>query len=287
MSYYGGAYQQHPYSGQQQPAYGQQYQQPYQQPAYNQPHLQQYNQQWQQSQHYGQYGSYYQQNVFSVQAHQAFQFNSVDELRHVFMSEMSKNPENQSRNAIQAEDLVNILNNTPSIRNHFRVNWSRELCSIMIAMLDKSQDGFMQWEEFLELQQCLVAWHNVFCQHDANRSGYIESCELVRVITGLFGRCLFNLFSFLRSTPSHIHIEGKPSSMDSYLLYYNECNVPVYSRVVPPGRCLVAFDDFVSVSVRLRAYTDAFRKRDALSNGGETGRSVFGYDDFLRCVMCL
>lgn len=29
-----------------------------------------------------------------------------------------------------------------------------------------------------------------------------------------------------------------------------------YSRVVPPnGRCIIAFDDFVAVSVRLRAYT--------------------------------
>ena len=29
-----------------------------------------------------------------------------------------------------------------------------------------------------------------------------------------------------------------------------------YSRVVPPnGRCIVAFDDFVALSVRLRAYT--------------------------------
>ncbi|XP_046340186.1 sorcin-like [Haliotis rufescens] len=263
MSYYGGAYQQHPYSGQQPQPYRQQYQQQqaYQQPAYNQQHLQNYQQQWQQSQHYGQYGNYYQQNVFSVQAHQAFQFNSVDELRHVFMSEMSKNPENQGRNAIQAEDLVNILNNTPTIRNYFRVNWSRELCSIMIAMLDRSQDGFMQWEEFLELQQCLVAWYSVFCQHDADRSGFMESGELVRVITGLFGY--------------QISQEALTTILKRY------------SRVVPPGRCLVAFDDFVSVSVRLRAYTDAFRKRDALTNGGETGRSMFGYDDFLRCVMCL
>ena len=29
-----------------------------------------------------------------------------------------------------------------------------------------------------------------------------------------------------------------------------------YSRVVPPnGRCIIAFDDFVALSVRLRAYT--------------------------------
>lgn len=33
-----------------------------------------------------------------------------------------------------------------------------------------------------------------------------------------------------------------------------------YSRVVPPnGRCIIAFDDFVAVSVRLRAYTGWFK----------------------------
>ena len=32
-----------------------------------------------------------------------------------------------------------------------------------------------------------------------------------------------------------------------------------YSRVVPPnGRCIVAFDDFVALSVRLRAYTGKY-----------------------------
>ncbi|XP_041365371.1 grancalcin-like [Gigantopelta aegis] len=228
--------------------------------SYSQQHLSAY-QQWQQpSQYYGQYGTYIQSNVFSVQAHQAFQYNSVNDLQQIFYAEMQKNPENTRRNAIQAEDLVNILNNTPSIRNYFRINWNRELCSIMIAMLDRSKDGFMQWEEFLELQQCLVAWHNVFCQHDTDRSGFIESSELIRVIMS-FGYKI------------------SPQTLETILKRY--------SRVVAGGRCLIAFDDFVSLCVRLRAFTDAFRRRDSMVNGCETGRTVFEYDDFLRCVMCL
>nr|XP_022303569.1 sorcin-like isoform X2 [Crassostrea virginica] len=255
MAYYQQGYQQHGYQqgGYQQAPGGYQ---PYQQPQY-----QQYQQP---SQQYGSYGGYFQQNVFSVNAWQAFQFNSQDELWHVYHAEMSKNPANMQRQAIQAEDLCNIMNNCQTIRNYFRINWSRELCSIMIAMLDRSGDGFMQYNEFMELQQCLIAWFRVFQQYDSDRSGFIEANELVNVVTNLYG---------YRITPQA-----------------TETILKRYSRVLPRGgttACLCAFDDFVSVSVRLRAYTDAFRKRDAMMHGQETGNCTFQYDDFLRCVMCL
>ncbi|XP_025096297.1 sorcin-like [Pomacea canaliculata] len=220
-------------------------------------------QHWQQpSDFYGQYGQYYQNNVFNVQAWQAYQFGSPNDLQAVFTSVMRNNAENVMRNAIQAEDLMHVLNNTPSIKNFYKINWSREMCSIMLAMLDRSRDGFMQWEEFLELQQCLVAWYHVFCQHDADRSGFIDSSELYRVIQQLFGYRI------------------QPNTLTTILKRY--------SRVVPPNsRYIVAFDDFVALSVRLRSYTDAFRKRDAREHGGETGTCQFHYDDFLQCVMCL
>lgn len=243
------------------------YQQGYQQPGgyqqgYQPPQM--YQQYQQPSQQYGNYGGYFQQNVFSVNAWQAFQFGSQDDLWHVFNAEMSKNPADMHRQAIQAEDLMNIMNNCQTIRNYFRIHWSRELCSIMLAMLDRSGDGFMQWNEFMELQQCLVAWFRVFQQYDSDRSGFIEANELVNVITNLYG---------YRLTPQA-----------------TETILKRYSRVLPRGggeACLCAFDDFVSVSVRLRAYTDAFRKRDAMLHGQETGNCTFQYDDFLRCVMCL
>ena len=46
----------------------------------------------------------------------------------------------------------------------------------------RNPDGFMQWPEFLELQRCLLAWHNMFRQCDVDRSGYIEATELAAVI---------------------------------------------------------------------------------------------------------
>ncbi|XP_076461205.1 grancalcin-like isoform X1 [Babylonia areolata] len=229
---------------------------------YQQQRNQHYQHYHQQSQHYGQYGQFFNNSVFSVNAWQAFSFQSPGDLEAVFHGIMTENPENRMRNAIQAEDLMNVMNNTPSIRNFFRITWSREMCSIMLAMLDRSKDGFMQFEEFMELQQCLIAWHKVFCQHDADRSGYMDARELVTVIQQLFG------FQIQQPTLTTI--------------------LKRYSRVVAPNsRCILAFDDFVALCVRLRAYTDAFRKRDAQEHGGETGACHFGYDDFLQCVMCL
>ncbi|XP_055900744.1 sorcin-like isoform X1 [Biomphalaria glabrata] len=232
-----------------------------------QPQPQQYQMYQQSSQHYGSYGTYYTNSVFKINAWEAYQLRQSSDLEMIFVQEMQKNPENMMRNAIQAEDLMNVLNNTPSIRSYFRTNWSREMCSIMIAMLDRSQDGFMQWNEFLELQQCLVAWFKVFCQYDFDRSGFIDSTELINVIKQLFG------------------YQIQPDTLETILKRY--------SRVVPPhSRCIIAFDDFVAISVRLRAYTvcftDAFRRRDSLMHGGhETGSCTLGYDDFLRCVLCL
>ncbi|XP_076461206.1 sorcin-like isoform X2 [Babylonia areolata] len=188
---------------------------------YQQQRNQHYQHYHQQSQHYGQYGQFFNNSVFSVNAWQAFSFQSPGDLEAVFHGIMTENPENR-----------------------------------------RSKDGFMQFEEFMELQQCLIAWHKVFCQHDADRSGYMDARELVTVIQQLFG------FQIQQPTLTTI--------------------LKRYSRVVAPNsRCILAFDDFVALCVRLRAYTDAFRKRDAQEHGGETGACHFGYDDFLQCVMCL
>ena len=58
----------------------------------------------------------------------------------------------------------------------------------MIAMLDRSKDGLMQYPEFLELLQCLVYWHQTFCQFDADRTGFIDANELFNIITNRFSR---------------------------------------------------------------------------------------------------
>jgi hypothetical protein len=209
------------------------------------------------SQHYGSYGQQFQQNAFQVNAWQAFGFQSGNDLQGLF-----EHYKSQAHQAIQAEELSRILNDSPNIRNYYKITWSIELCKIMISMLDRSKDGLMQWQEFNELLQCLTYWYQCFCQYDTDRSGFIEAHELGRVIREKFG----------------------------YQLSQNALTTLLkrYSRAMDDGRCLIAFDDFVSLSVRLRAYTEAFRARDRQMNGGtETGHCTFGYDDFLQCVMCL
>lgn len=218
----------------------------------------------QQSTHYGSYGNFFTQNAFSLNAWQAYNMREEQELANIFGHFVSSTEANSLANGIQSEDLCKILNNTQSIRNYYGINWSRELCSVLMAMLDRNPDGFMQWPEFLELQRCLLAWHNMFRQCDTDNSGYIEAAELANVIHKFGYRVSPQVLTVLLKRYSRAHVHN--------------------GRV----RTLIAFDDFVSLSVRLRAYTDAFRKRDQLTNGGrETGQTVFNYDDFLQCVMCL
>lgn len=80
----------------------------------------------------------------------------------------------------------------------------------ILNLWQRSRDGFMQWEEFLELQQCLVAWYHVFCQHDADRSGFIDSSELYRVIQQLFGNLtlvLLNNNTWQRQSQNEIWLD--------------------------------------------------------------------------------
>ncbi|PAA84969.1 hypothetical protein BOX15_Mlig012753g1 [Macrostomum lignano] len=209
------------------------------------------------SQHYGSYGQNMTQNVHGqANPWQSFQFNSEDEFIGMFQHYAS-----QSLGGIQAEELCRILNEHPSIRNYYRVTWSLELCKIMLAMLDRSRDGVMQYAEFRELLTCLLYWHRTFQEYDRDRSGFIEANELHNIISSRF---LYRLSA---------------KSMTMLLKRY--------SKAMDDGRCLVAFDDFVTLSVRLRTYTEAFRARDRMQHNGETGTCQFSYDDFLQCTMSL
>ncbi|XP_033762028.1 sorcin-like [Pecten maximus] len=226
--------------------------------AYYQQNYQHYQQP---SQHYGGYGQVLQQNAFQCNAWQALGFRSPDELQVLFTNAVQCNAQNRQRNAIQSENLVSIMNDSTQIRNYFGITWSRELCKVMLAMLDRSKDGFMQWDEFMELQQCLVAWHNMFRGHDFDRNNRADANELLAVISTQF------------------KFQLSPASATTLLKRY--------SYVEDGGKCVLSFDDFVTLCVKLRALTDAFRRRDQQQHGHETGTATFAYDDFLQCTMCL
>lgn len=209
------------------------------------------------SQAYGNYGQNLTQNAFAANAWQVFQMEGPDELFALFESKKS-----ERFNGIQAEELWQILNQYPKIRDYYRVTWSLELCKIMLAMLDRSKDGIMQFREFQELLQCLTYWANTFREYDRDNSGFMEAHELSRVIQERYGYSLT--------------VKGL------------QCLLQRYSKAMDDGRVLVSLDDFIAMSVRLRAYTEAFRARDRQANGGhETGRYMFTYDDFVQTVMCL
>lgn len=208
------------------------------------------------SQHYGGYQQDMSQNVFSMNAWQAMNFSTEDDFARVF--HQFKNPQ---LDGLQGQELHNILNTHPEMRRYYGISWSLELCKIMLAMMDRNRNGIMNYSEFRELLNCLVYWKTTFQEFDGDRSGYIEANEL--------HNCIVSRFRYQLSQ----------KTMETLLKRYSR---------IHQGRCLLAFDDFVSLCVRLRAYTEAFRARDRVSNGNmETGTCMFQYDDFLQCAMCL
>ncbi|XP_002741663.1 sorcin-like [Saccoglossus kowalevskii] len=130
--------------------------------------------------------------------------------------------------------------------------FSLETCRVMIAMLDRDMTGKMGFNEFKELWACLSQWKQTFINFDRDRSGTMDAQELAAVIRS-FG---YNL---------------SPQAFQTILKRYSKAGG------------FITFDDFVALSVRLRALSDAFRRRDPQRNGTAT----FQYDDFLRCTLCL
>lgn len=126
-----------------------------------------------------------------------------------------------------------------------------ETCKLMINMLDRDMSGSMGFAEFKDLWQALNGWKNTFASYDRDRSGTVEGPELQHAITTMG----YNL---------------SPQAMNIIMKRYST-----------HGR--IAFDDFVSCCVRLRALTDNFRRRDTAHNG----TAMFQYDDFVQVSMSL
>ncbi|XP_036930263.1 sorcin isoform X1 [Acanthopagrus latus] len=126
-----------------------------------------------------------------------------------------------------------------------------ETCRLMISMLDRDMSGTMGFNEFKELSQVINGWKATFSSYDRDHSGTVEGHELQQAISGMG----FNL---------------SPQAM----------NV-IMRRHSTNGR--IAFDDFISCCVKLRALTSQFQSRDM----SRTGQATFGYDDFIQVTMSL
>ncbi|XP_037639645.1 sorcin [Sebastes umbrosus] len=127
--------------------------------------------------------------------------------------------------------------------------FSLETCKLMINMLDRDYSGTMGFDEFKQLSQVLNGWKTTFMSYDRDRSGTVEGHELQQALTTMG----FNL------SPQALNI--------------------IMRRYSFGGK--IAFDDFVSSCVKLRALTDQFQRRDTT----RTGRATFMYDDFIQVSM--
>ncbi|XP_033495737.1 sorcin [Epinephelus lanceolatus] len=126
-----------------------------------------------------------------------------------------------------------------------------ETCRLMISMLDRDYSNSMGFNEFKELSQVLNGWKNTFASYDRDRSGTVEGHELQQALSTMG----FNL---------------SPQAMNILMKRYSS-----------NGR--IAFDDFISCCVKLRALTDQFQRRDTTRNG----QATFQYDDFIQVTMSI
>lgn len=127
--------------------------------------------------------------------------------------------------------------------------FSLETCKLMINMLDRDFSGTMGFNEFKELWQTLNGWKTTFLSYDRDHSGTMEAHELQQAIVSMG----YNL------SPQAMNIIMRRNSVQ--------------------GR--IAFDDFMSCCIRLRALTDQFRRRDQ----GNNGTAMFQFDDFIQVTM--
>ncbi|XP_072249850.1 sorcin [Leuresthes tenuis] len=126
-----------------------------------------------------------------------------------------------------------------------------ETCKLMINMLDRDMSGTMGFNEFKELWQALNGWKGSFVSFDRDGSGTVEGHELQQAIASMG----YNL---------------SPQAMNCIMKRYSIS-----------GR--IPFDGFVNCSVRLRALTDQFRRRDT----SQSGNASFQYDDFIQVTMSI
>lgn len=145
-------------------------------------------------------------------------------------------------NCIDADKLQRALT-TSGFAGYTNHEFSLETCRLMISLLDRDNSGTLNFTEFQSLWSALHMWRDTFHRFDRDRSGRINPVELSQAIQS-YG---YNISQAVGNT--------------------------ILKRYSRHG--LINFDDFIAVSVKVRALSEAFRRHDPSGQGYAT----LSYDD--------
>lgn len=150
---------------------------------------------------------------------------------------------------IDAEELQRCLSQS-GICGGYRP-FNLETCRLMVSMLDRDMSGKLGFHEFRDLCGVIHGWMQHFMTFDKDRSGTVDPGELQQALASMG----------FRLSPAALNV--------------------IVKRFSTNGK--IAFDDYVACSVKLRALTDQFRRRDT----AQQGSVHFQYDDFIQCIMAV
>ncbi|XP_069118046.1 calpain-9-like isoform X4 [Argopecten irradians] len=153
---------------------------------------------------------------------------------------------------VDAYELQGILNavftKASNIENFKFSGFSVDCCRSMVAMHDGDLSGKLGFDEFKELWNDLRKWKAVFKDHDADKSGYLNSYEL---------RNAMNKSGFRLSN----------RSLNALVMRYSN----------KEGQ--IEFGDFIVAAIRLKTMLSTFKSRT------QGGMAAFGVDDFIQTTM--
>lgn len=130
------------------------------------------------------------------------------------------------------EELQNLLDTTFKLELKGFTGFSKDICRSMIAMMDADRSGKLGFEEFQILWQSVKEWRDVFYAFDEDKSGALSAMEL-------------------RQALNYAGFRVNNRVLQSLVLRYGNRNSDL------------AFDDFMSCAIKLKAMVEVFKERVA------------------------
>lgn len=145
------------------------------------------------------------------------------------------------------EELQGLLDATFKLEMKGFQGFSKDLCRSMIAMMDADRSGKLGFEEFQVLWQNVKDWRDVFYKFDEDKSGALSASELRQALNSAGFRVNNRVLQVL------------------VLRYGNRDSA-------------LAFDDFLSCAIKLKAMVEVFKER--VADGEKT--AMFTLDEWLE-----